>query len=66
MITEHHQELASLYALGALDAAEPRAFETELLVNPELRRLSANCNAPRTSWLWHPRKSRFLLRSGKK
>lgn len=39
MITEHHQELASLYALGALDAAEPRAFETELLVNPELRRL---------------------------
>lgn len=39
MITEHHQELASLYALGALDAAESRAFETELLVNPELRRL---------------------------
>ena len=39
MIHDQHQELASLYVLGALDAAESRAFETELLVNPELRRL---------------------------
>ena len=39
MIHEQHQELASLYVLGALDTAESRAFETELLANPELRGL---------------------------
>ena len=39
MITEHHQELASLYALGALDAGEARAFEAELQAHPELREL---------------------------
>jgi quercetin dioxygenase-like cupin family protein len=36
MITEQQQERASLYALGALTPAEERAFEKELLGNPEL------------------------------
>ena len=39
MITEHQQELASLYALGALDADKARAFEAELCGNSELRAL---------------------------
>lgn len=39
MINDQHQELASLYALGALDADEARAFETELRANAELREL---------------------------
>jgi anti-sigma factor ChrR (cupin superfamily) len=36
MITEQQQELASLYALGALSEAETRAFETELRGQAEL------------------------------
>ena len=39
MISEQHQELASLYALGGLDADEASAFETELRANAELRKL---------------------------
>jgi anti-sigma factor ChrR (cupin superfamily) len=39
MIHEQHEELASLYALGALDAAEARAFEAEMHRHPELREL---------------------------
>src|SRR5262249_15600022 len=39
MITEQKQELASLYALGALPEQEARAFETEMLGNAELRDL---------------------------
>jgi anti-sigma factor ChrR (cupin superfamily) len=37
MITEQQQELASLYAVGALDDAEQAAFERELRGNEELR-----------------------------
>jgi quercetin dioxygenase-like cupin family protein len=37
MITEQQQELASLYAVGALDAAAQAAFERELRGNEELR-----------------------------
>jgi anti-sigma factor ChrR (cupin superfamily) len=40
MISEHQQEQASLYALGALAAEEQRAFEAELLANAELRALA--------------------------
>ena len=40
MISEHQQEQASLYALGALTENEHRAFETELLDNPELLELT--------------------------
>jgi anti-sigma factor ChrR (cupin superfamily) len=36
MITEQQQEQASLYALGAMTPTEERAFEKELLENPEL------------------------------
>jgi len=36
MISETQKELASLYALGALTAAELSGFETELRTNPEL------------------------------
>lgn len=36
MISEQQQEQASLYALGALDGVELRAFEAELRGNPEL------------------------------
>jgi anti-sigma factor ChrR (cupin superfamily) len=39
MISEHQQELASLYALGALLPAERQAFETVLEDNPELQTL---------------------------
>lgn len=39
MISEHSQELASLYALGALATAEQRAFESELREDGELREL---------------------------
>ncbi len=39
MISEHQQELASLYALGALLPAERQAFETVLEDNPELQSL---------------------------
>ena len=41
MITDQQQELASLYALGALSAAETPAFEAELQANSELRTLVA-------------------------
>jgi anti-sigma factor ChrR (cupin superfamily) len=40
MISEHHEELASLYAAGALTAQEHQDFETELAHNPELRELA--------------------------
>jgi anti-sigma factor ChrR (cupin superfamily) len=40
MISEQQQEQASLYALGALTASEHRAFEQELLDNPELLELA--------------------------
>lgn len=40
MISEQHQEQASLYALGALTASEHRAFEAELLDHPELLALA--------------------------
>jgi quercetin dioxygenase-like cupin family protein len=39
MITEQQQELASLYALGALPEGEARAFEAELRADAELREL---------------------------
>jgi len=39
MISEEHQEQASLYVLGALNEVESRAFETELRGNTELRTL---------------------------
>jgi anti-sigma factor ChrR (cupin superfamily) len=40
MITEEQQELASLYAAGALPAAEREAFEAALRDNAELRELT--------------------------
>ncbi len=39
MISEHHQDLASLYVLGALTADEQTAFEAEFRGNDELREL---------------------------
>lgn len=45
MITEQQQELASLYALGALDAGEAESFEVELRGNPELQALVADFHA---------------------
>ena len=39
MITEPRQELASLYALGALDAPEAHALEQEMRADAELRDL---------------------------
>lgn len=39
MITERHEELAALYALGLLEGAERSAFESELAANPELAAL---------------------------
>jgi anti-sigma factor ChrR (cupin superfamily) len=40
MISEQQQELASLYALGALSPAEQQAFEAELRLNSELQALT--------------------------
>jgi anti-sigma factor ChrR (cupin superfamily) len=40
MISEHQQELASLYALGALAPSEQQAFKAELSGNPELQALA--------------------------
>lgn len=40
MISEDQQELAALYALGALDATEAAAFERGLAGDPELRELT--------------------------
>jgi anti-sigma factor ChrR (cupin superfamily) len=40
MISDHQQELASLYALGALTPPEQQAFEAELSGNPELQSLA--------------------------
>ncbi len=37
MITERHEELAALHALGLLDGGERNAFESELAGNRELR-----------------------------
>ena len=39
MITERHEELAALHALGLLEGAERSAFESELAGNAELRGL---------------------------
>ena len=39
MTTDHQQEQASLYVLGALPPDEQRAFETELRANAEVREL---------------------------
>ena len=39
MITERHEELAALHALGLLEGAERSAFESELAGNAELRAL---------------------------
>jgi anti-sigma factor ChrR (cupin superfamily) len=40
MISEHQQELASLYALGTLSPSEQQAFEAELSGHPELQALT--------------------------
>jgi anti-sigma factor ChrR (cupin superfamily) len=40
MISEQQQELASLYALGALSLSERQTFEAELSGNPELQALA--------------------------
>jgi anti-sigma factor ChrR (cupin superfamily) len=40
MISEHQQELASLYALGALSPEEHQAFEAVLSGDPELQALA--------------------------
>ena len=37
MINEQQQELASLYVLGALNAAEKHGFEADLRARPELQ-----------------------------
>jgi anti-sigma factor ChrR (cupin superfamily) len=42
MISERQQELASLYALGALSPSERQAFEAELVGNPELQALAGD------------------------
>jgi anti-sigma-K factor RskA len=39
MITERHEELAALYALGLLEGVERSTFESELAGNPELAAL---------------------------
>ena len=39
MITEHQQDQASLYALGALPETEMPSFEAEIRANGELREL---------------------------
>ncbi|MEO6876534.1 MAG: anti-sigma factor [Opitutaceae bacterium] len=39
MIDDHHEELASLYALGLLEGAELASFEQELAQDPALARL---------------------------
>ncbi len=45
MISEHQQELASLYALGALSPQEQQAFEAALSADPELRALARGLQA---------------------
>lgn len=40
MISEDQEELAALYALGALDAGEAGAFERAMAADPELRELT--------------------------
>jgi anti-sigma factor ChrR (cupin superfamily) len=42
MISEHQQELASLYALGALSPGEQESFEAELSANPDLQTLTCD------------------------
>lgn len=42
MISERHEELAALYALGLLEGAELHAFETELEQNAELAAFTAS------------------------
>lgn len=42
MISERHEELATLYTLGLLERAERNAFESELAGNVELRSLEAS------------------------
>jgi anti-sigma factor ChrR (cupin superfamily) len=45
MISEHQQELASLYALGVLPPSEGLAFEAECSGNPELQTLTRSLQA---------------------
>lgn len=45
MISERHEELAALHALGLLEGAERSAFESELAGNAELRALVENLAA---------------------
>jgi anti-sigma-K factor RskA len=45
MITERHEELAALHALGLLDGAERSAFEAELSGNRELQTLVGSFGA---------------------
>jgi anti-sigma-K factor RskA len=45
MISEHHEELASLYALGLLEAGERAAFESEIAANAELAALVAELSS---------------------
>lgn len=42
MITERHEELAALHALGLLEEAERAAFERELAADPELQTLTVS------------------------
>lgn len=42
MISERHEELAALRALGLIESAERGAFEAELADNPELARLAGS------------------------
>ena len=42
MISERHEELATLHSLGLLERAERNAFESELAGNAELRSLEAS------------------------
>ncbi len=45
MISEQHEELAALHALGLLEGAERDSFETELTRNTELRTLTDTLTA---------------------
>lgn len=48
MITERHEELAALYALGLLEGAERSTFESELAGNPELAALADSFSSTAT------------------
>ena len=66
MITERHEELATLYTLGLLESEERRAFESELTGNAELQALEATlAEATATLALAKPWiAARFANRSG--